>query len=384
MPDIVIVGGGISGTSAAFELAHEGHAVTLIEARDLAAMASGWTLGGVRQSGRHPAELPLARAAVKLWETMEERLGVPSGYRQKGNLRIARDEAEAGVIKALVEEQGNQGLAIEWLDDTAAIREIAPAVTGKIVAASFCASDGQAEPSMAVAAFASAAQRYGARIRTGIRAVSLMVEGDRVRGVMTDKGPVEADRVVVAAGVHAPELLQPLGLNLPLDLRLVCALQSEPVEPMLEQVLGVANADCAGRQQMDGRFRVTSGIGPWGGQLDGWREEDLHPRPGDIAAIAERISALIPPFAEMRVARIWGGLIDMTPDGLPVLDVAQEVEGLVIAAGFSGHGFCLGPATGEIVADLALGRECRHPIGPFSLKRMHNLAPGGAPLTLHG
>src|SRR5438477_12162501 len=114
---IVIIGGGITGTSAAAELAREGQAVTLIEKHGVAAMASGWTLGGVRQSGRDPAELPLARAAVAMWSGLHDTLDADVEYRRKGNLRLARNAAEAELIRALVASQRAQGLEIDFLPD---------------------------------------------------------------------------------------------------------------------------------------------------------------------------------------------------------------------------------------------------------------------------
>jgi sarcosine oxidase subunit beta len=381
---VIIIGGGISGAAAAWELAREGHSVTLLEARALAAMASGWTLGGVRQSGRHPAELPLARAAVDIWAGLAEALGADVGYRRGGNLRLARDDAEAGAIRALVERQRAQGLDLHYLDGPAEVRAVAPALSDRIVAASYCPSDGHADPVASVAAFAGAARRHGAVIREGIRVTGLIRQGGRVIGVETAQGPLHADRVVLAAGVHAPELMAPLGLVLPLELRLVSVLQTAPLPPMLDQVLGVANAGCAARQEIGGRLRVTTGIGPWLRPLEGWRAEDLHPSAADVSLLGERIAAILPAFRAAPLARLWGGLIDLTPDGLPVLDAPPETPGLVIAAGFSGHGFCLGPVTGRIVADLVLGRQERHPIAPFRLARFAGPGPAPADLTLHG
>src|SRR6476659_5551686 len=118
MPDIIIVGGGITGTAAALSLAERGSDVTLIERRGIAAMASGWTLGGVRQSGRHPAELPLARAAVAIWPGLAETLGDVE-YRRTGNLRLARTPAEVDVIRALVSAQQALGLELHFLSDNA-------------------------------------------------------------------------------------------------------------------------------------------------------------------------------------------------------------------------------------------------------------------------
>src|SRR5256885_14605500 len=123
---IVTSGGVITGPSAAAELAREGQAVTLIEKRGIAAMASGWTLGGVRQSGRDPAELPLALAAVALWGGLAETLGADVEYRRTGNLRLARTTAEDNVIHTLVSTQETLGLEIHFLSDNGAIRVLAP------------------------------------------------------------------------------------------------------------------------------------------------------------------------------------------------------------------------------------------------------------------
>src|SRR6202023_992437 len=126
MPDVVVIGGGINGPAAALTLAEEDRSVTLIEKHGIAAMASGWTLGGVRQSGRDPAELPLARAAVALWPALRERLGEDVEYRRLGNLRLARDDAEVEIIRRMVEEQRGRGLELDFLPDNRAVREVAP------------------------------------------------------------------------------------------------------------------------------------------------------------------------------------------------------------------------------------------------------------------
>lgn len=385
MPDVVIVGGGISGVSAAYEIARAGHAVTLLEARGLAAMASSWTLGGVRQSGRDPAELPLAQAAVERWAGLDVELDAPTGYRRHGNLRLARTEAEAAVIRELVQQQGALGLAIEYLPDNAAVRDKAPAIGPGILAASFCPGDGNADPVPAVHAYAAAARRHGAVIREGIAVRRLARSGNRVTGVETQAGQtIAAGRVVVATGIHAPELLTPLGLSLPLTIRLVCVMQSVPLPPLLAPVFGVANADCAGRQEIDGRLRVTTGIGDWPHDPRGWTEALLAPPSRDVAALIARTSLVLPAVADAGIARLWGGLIDLTPDALPAIDADTGLDGLVVAAGFSGHGFGIGPVTGEILADLCLGRRSRFDLSPFRLNRFAAGERPAAELTLHG
>lgn len=385
MPDVIIIGGGISGAATAYEIARAGHSVTLFEARSLAAMASGWTLGGVRQSGRDPAELPLAKAAVARWGGIDEELEAATGYRRHGNLRLARTEAEVDTIRDLVVAQRALGLDIDYLADTAAIRAIAPAISPSVLAASFCPGDGHADPVPAVRAYAAAAARHGAVIRDGVGVRALLRSGDAVTGVETSEGEVvSADRVVLATGIHAPELLAPLGLTLPLRVRLVCVLQSAPLPPLLEQVFGVANADCAGRQEIDGRLRVTTGIGDWPHEPSRWTADMLAPRAADIAMLIDRVTGILPDFAQAGVARVWGGLIDLTPDALPAIDAHTGIDGLIVAAGFSGHGFGIGPVTGEILADLALARQPRFDLAPFRLDRFAGRDMADTALTLHG
>ena len=215
MPDVLIIGGGISGVAAAYLLAREGVSVTLLEQYGLAAMASGWTLAGVRQSGRDADELPLAMAAVTVWKDLGEELDADIEYRQNGNLRLARDDAESVIIRQMVDEQRALGLDLEFLDGNAAVRAVAPAISDTVVAASFCPSDGHANPKATVRAYARTAERIGAKIRLGEQVDAILTERDRIVGVRTHMSTYPAAKVVIAAGIHAPALLEPLGLTLP-------------------------------------------------------------------------------------------------------------------------------------------------------------------------
>lgn len=382
LDEFIIIGGGITGCATAWSLAREGRRVRLLEGRRLAAMASGWTLGGVRQSGRDPAEMPLARAAVELWPRLADLLGHETGYARHGNLRLARDAAEAARISALVEVQRALGLDLAFLPDNRAIRAVAPAISEQVVAASFCPTDGYADPVAATLAFARAAEALGAAIEEGVSATGVVQRNGRVAGVETTAGFLPAAGVIVAAGTHAPALLVGLGLSLPLAVMQVQVVQSEPVGRCFEQVFGVANADCAGRQEPDGRFRYTTGIGPFTGDAEGWSEAALAPAAKDISRLRARIDAVLPAAAAAPVARSWGGLIDLTPDALPVIDA--PLPGLVVAAGFSGHGFGIGPISGRMAAELALGRTPSFDSAPFALARFATRAAPQAALTLHG
>ncbi len=383
MTKIAIVGGGITGLAAAHALAAHGASVTLFEARRLGAMASTWTLGGVRQSGRDPAELPLARAAIERWSRLDDVLGAPTGYRRKGNLRLARTEAEIEVIRAMVSAQRERGLSLEFLERRADIRAIAPAIGDAVLAASFCPGDGHADPDLTIAAYASALKRMGVTIEEGAAVHRLVTARGRVTGVETAAGAVHADAVVVAAGIHAPALLAPLSIELPMVAKCVCVLRTVATAPVFEQVFGVANADCAGRQEIGGAFRITTGIGDWPGDPRRWTEDALRPPLDTVADLIQRTVPLLPVLAGLGLERCWGGLIDLTPDALPVLDAPPEWPGLVIGAGFSGHGFGIGPVSGEILASLALREATPFALEPFRLARFASLS-GQAPLTLHG
>lgn len=378
---VVVIGGGISGTAAAFELAKRGVSVTLLERGDLASMGSGWTLAGVRQSGRHPAELPLARAAVERWQHLGDELGADIEYRQDGNLRLALTDADVPAIRQVVEDGNAAGIGMTYLPDIDAVHEVAPALTDDLAGASFCPTDGHANPHLAVRAFADAARRHGATIETGVEVQAIETDRTRVTGVRTSTGRIATETVVVAAGVYTPYLLDPLGIRIPFDTVQVPAVQTVATSPLLDQVLGIPTGGFAGRQEASGRFRLTGFSIPWNAT---WHDaENVLPTMTQVRETITWACRLVPAIRELRMARVWGGLIDKTPDALPVIERTPEIDGLIVAAGFSGHGFCLGPVTGEILADLATEGRTAHPIGAFARRRLDAMTEREA-VSLHG
>jgi sarcosine oxidase subunit beta len=384
-PDVLVIGAGITGVAAAHALIEAGASVEVIDRYGPAAMASGWTLAGVRQSGRHPAELPLARAAVALWPELGRSLGADTRYRQEGNLRLARNEDEVETVRALVDNQRATGLDLSFLPDPAAVREIAPALSPAVLAASWCPTDGHADPVATVLAYLGRAGRLGARIVMGERVLRLESRGGRIVEAVTGRRRIAAGAVLAAPGIFVNMLLEPLGLSIPLRRPIVTVLRSAPCAPLLKPVLGVANADMAARQEVSGRLRVTSGAEDWRGSLD---EIDRRPvaRPSfqRVAETIARVSAVLSAFAEAEVESVWGGVLDLTSDALPVIDRAPGFDNLVVAAGFSGHGFGIGPVTGPVAADLALDRPPRIPLDAFRFERFARAGREQAALELHG
>ena len=390
LPDVVIVGAGITGCATALALAEAGVKVEVIERYRPAAMASGWTLAGVRQSGRDPAELPLARKAVEIWQTLDARLDAQTGYRQSGNLRLARTESEAEVIRNLVSSQTEAGLEMEILNPVEA-REIAPALAKSFLLASWCPSDGHADPVASVEGFRNAAERLGVRFRTnvGVKNVNIIETAARRQfaSFLTTDGPIVAGAGLLATGIQTNALLEGLGLHIPMTIPLVSVFQTAPLPETLGPVIGVANADLAIRQQIDGRLRFTGGAEQASAALEMSGEYPaVHPPAASLARTISLVSATLPMVAKAPIARIWGGLLDLTPDALPVLDCVSGIDGLFVAAGFSGHGFGIGPAIGPVLASQILGEKSGLSVKAFSFDRFKNqsMQKMRGSLQLHG
>ncbi|SFZ85924.1 sarcosine oxidase subunit beta [Devosia enhydra] len=382
MFDVAVVGAGISGSATAHELARRGHKVVLIDQYGPASMASGWTLAGVRQSGRHPAELPLAQAAVGRWQTLAEELDGETHYRQVGNLRCARTEPEADRIAAIVEDHRQSGLEMSLLRGRA-VQQIAPLVSESVICASFCPSDGHADPQATVNSFVAAAQRLGAETRSGEAVTGLVIENGRATGVTTATETISAGTVVLATGIYGNSLIAPYGYHVPYEVMSATMMRSVPMEAPQMPVIGVANGDTTLRQEVGGQFRIGGGHEVWDGRmaLDPWPQ--VRPPARSVATLVERYSALVPSLGDVRLDRLWCGLIDQTIDALPVLDILPDAGGVVLATGFSGHGFCLGPVTGKILADLAEAGTTSFPIAPFAMDRFAGRAAGST-VELHG
>ena len=373
--EIIVIGGGITGCATTYELSKRGVKVTLIEREALHAMGSGWTLAGVRQSGRHAAELPIARAAVARWATLADELGAPTDYRRDGNLRLALLPEEADTIRQVVTDGIAAGVPLEYIADRHTIREIAPDVAPNIAGASFCPTDGHADNIKTVRAYADAARNLGARIVTGVTARELLVESGAIRGVHTSDGPMAADCVIVAAGIYAPRMIAPLGLNLPLAVVHCPVVQTVPTEDVqLKPVLGVATGSFAARATVRGGIRFIGASVPWP------HGEHTATNTGvsvqQLESMTRTALAIVPRLADVRIEHVWGGLIDDTPDNLPVLDAVADFPGLILGTGFSGHGFGIGPVTGEILANLAMyQRDDRFDMAPFRLNRFATGTP---------
>jgi sarcosine oxidase subunit beta len=355
---VVIVGGGLMGLSAAWQLrrADPGVRVVLLERARVGAAASGASAAGVRVMGRDPAERALALVSLQRWAELDRELEGLTGYRRGGGLRVALDEAAWRQAPAWVAEQQADGVPLEVLD-AAEARRLAPAVAASCLGGVYCAIDGQAEAGPAVLAFANRARRTGVRLEERVGAEQVIVERGRVVAVARTDGRREAcDVVIIAAGTWSPRLLAPHGVRLPFTTRALQMLLTEPAPGALAPVLGAFDRKLSFKQLAGGAYLIGGG---WPAAMPdeaGNRWEMIDASVQSSLAVAREV---YPPVADAKLARGWAGLEAFTPDDLPVLGPVPGLEGVLVAAGFSGHGFALAPAVGEVLARLALGRDAR-------------------------
>lgn len=349
--DVIIIGGGIEGCSTAYHLTKRGITnVLVLEAQDI--MLNGGSsrnAGGVRQSGRDPRELPLALYGVQhIWPTLGEELGVDVEYNQGGNLRLGKTDEHLKTLTRLASNAAACGVGV-WMIDGDEAREINPYLSKAVVGASWCPTDGHANPLTTGLGFYRRALAAGVRFATGEKVVELRKVAGRVRQVVAEHGVYEADTVMVCAGAQSKEILSTVGINAPVRPRIDHCMVTEGQPHMFDTMLGTAEADFYGGQTNHGSF-------VFGGDddLEGFDIYDVR-TPGTSTTapcVCRGIMKYFPDLASMNIVRTWAGWIDITPDGVPILGDCSEVPGLVAAYGFNAHGFGISPAVGYAMAEL--------------------------------
>ena len=414
---VVVIGGGVVGVSAALSLVEAGVPVLLCEKGRIAAEQSSRNWGWVRKQGRDIRELPLMIEAQALWRRHAGGLGPEIGYREAGCTYLCASEVELEAhAKWLDAARGHQLGSRLWSRRDLAAR-IGAGAAG-FVGALHTPDDAMAEPGLAVPALARRAAALGAEIREATAVRALIRSGGRVSGVMTEHGPVTCDAVILAGGAWSRTFMENLGLALP-QLAIRASVMRSSAGPEIDLgprgtgAIGAAGASV--RRRMDGGYTIArsgaarfeiipagfrhftaflpmlrrrwriielglgrSFFGPLGRQR--WDETGpspfeavriLDPVPdmrllADVMATAQRLH---PALRDVRPVQSWGGMIDVTPDELPVIDHVPQAPGLVLATGFSGHGFGIGPGAGLAAAQLATGVAPVVALSAFALDR---------------
>lgn len=370
--DVAIVGGGIVGASAALALRRRGVDVVLLE-RDLCgSRSSGVNYGGVRRQGRPLSQLPLAQRAHEIWGRLPELLGTDGEYQRTGHFKIARSEDDLAALERYEAMSRDYGLGIELLSGQG-LRERCPWLGGKAVGGSLCREDGQANPRLVSPAFALAARRAGAHIFERTPLTEVEHDGRqfvlRSGTALTVRAPV----LINCAGAWSGPLASQFGETVPLQSGHPAMAVTEPVPFFMQWSLGVEGGSIYCRQVARGNLVLGGGSGI-GLDADRARSER-----SAIAALAVQAIELLPVLKHAHFIRTWSGTEGYLPDRQPVLGKSRTTPGLLHGFGFAGAGFQIGPAAGEVLADLARDGRSSTPIDTFCIGRF---SPASAPTAV--
>lgn len=394
--DVVIVGAGIMGCATAYYLARHGIKAVVLDKSRIAGQQSTRAWGFVRKQGRDPSEMPLAIASNRLWLRLEEELQTDLGWRQGGCLYVGHDARQMAHYEACLETSRQHGVDTRLLSANE-VRALVPGFEADQIGGLFTPSDGQAEPRLVAPAFARRAAELGARFIEGCGLTGIDVAGGKIVAARTEQGEIRTDRIICTAGAASWRVLRSLGIVLPQH-------QVRGTVARTSSGPAVGAVACIGggigwRQRSDGSFNlandarvdvdVTLGhlralewyMGPLlqnyrsfnfklngaflddirqrlptsetgrNGHLVGVRDPLLPTNDGDIRSCLARLRKALPSQGNVEIVERWAGGIDVLPDGIPVLDAPATPSGLMIATGFCGHGFALGPIVGKTLAD---------------------------------
>ncbi len=411
--DVVVIGGGIIGASTALELAERGVSVLLCEKGQIAGEQSSRNWGWARLGMRDPREIPLMQEALRLWQGMDKRTGRKTGYTRSGILFGASGARSGGNLERWMRNVDKLQTGARMVSGSE-LAELLPGNQNGFDCALYMPQDGRAEPQWAAPAIAEAARDKGAAIMTQCAVRSVDTEVGRVSGVFTERGRVACDHVVLAGGAWSRLFAGNAGIALPQLKVLNTVMRTSPVEHGPE--IALWSDDFAIRKRADGGYTIASGyentvdivpdsfrlarqflpafVQEWrslrfrlskrwmaeAGQDRSWLPTDvtpfehcrvLDPEPSQkvLRSAWARARKGFPVLEQAEIVQSWAGLIDVTPDAVPVISGVDGLPGMTIATGFSGHGFGIGPGAGRLAADLVTqATPCVDPVA-FRLSR---------------
>ena len=423
--DVAVIGAGVAGTATAWFLARAGVSVLLCEKGRVAAEQSSRNWGWVRQQGRDAAELPIMMESNRIWRGLAAETGEPGlAFTPAGCVYVAADRQRLATFERWCEIARRHQLDTRMLTRKQ-VGELLPGVAGDRYGGMATPSDGRSEPRLAVPALARAAQRLGVTVAENCAVRALDLEGGRLAGIVTERGRVLCGSDVLAGGAWSGLFAGNAGIAIPQLLVRATAVRTGPAPAAIGP--NVSLTGIALRRRDDGGYTVGTGfadhfVGPpsfrhlgrfrrlvrqsarelrllpaaprgypgaWA-TAQRWNADEetpfervrvLDPAPARAAVrrIRERLPRQVPALGKIGFSGAWAGMIDVTPDAVPILGEADAIPGLLIATGFSGHGFGIGPAVGRIAADMVRGRPPGHDLDRFRLQRFFDgsaIVPG--------
>lgn len=357
--DVIIIGGGVVGCAAAYYLAKAGNSnvIVLESTGSIGHGGSSRNGGGVRQSGRDVRELPYAMYGIKhLWPTLSEELGVDVEYTQKGNLRLGKTEEHLKKLQTLASNAQSVGLDVRMVD-AKEVKEICPYLSDDIIGASWCPTDGHANPLTTTLGFYKRALEMGVRFYTKAEVKELRKVKGKVRKVVLSDGEVlEGETIILAAAYESRAIARTVGVDLPMTRLIDECLVTEMQPHMFDIMLGTAGADFYGHQAKHGSFIFGSDCG-YEEVTDMEDPSKLLTNSMTLSASCRAIMDYVPALRNAKVVRSWCGWLDNAFDGVPFISRVDEAEGLIVACGFTGHGFGTAPVVGLMLSQMVAGEE---------------------------
>jgi sarcosine oxidase, subunit beta len=368
--DVLIIGGGVIGTSAALFLAKRGRNVTLIERFLVGQQASGTNFGNVRRQGRPVFEIPLTNRACDVWRSMPELLGTDCEFIPAGHLRICYHDRPDALERfhRYAADVRPLGLELEILEGSA-LRKKFPFFGKDVLAGSWSPLDGHANPRLVAPAFARAAVRAGVTLRENIAVQSATHDGHDFEVATSDGQRHRAPALLLCAGAWSSQFAAAFGEPVPLVTRAPTMSVTEPVPYVVAPSIGVSTP----LEHESVYFRqIPRGNLIIGGSTRGpsWTDERRAPVvPENTLRQFEQIRRLVPAFARINLIRVWSGVESYTPDDTPVIGHSATTPGLHYGFGFSGSGFQIGPGVGATLAELIATGQSAIDLAPYSIMR---------------
>jgi sarcosine oxidase, subunit beta len=360
--DVAIIGGGIVGASAALALRRMGMTVTLLERGFCGTQASGVNYGGVRRQGRPFSQLPLSQRAHGIWAELRQVIGIDGEYVRCGHLKIARSQTDLESLEGYRARAADFDLDLQMVSRSE-LRANYPWLAEHVAGASFCPEDGQANPRLVAPAFARAARKLGAIIHEQTAVEDLLHDGREFTLRSKCGLEVQAPVLLNCAGAWSRRIAQRFGEDVPLESAHPAMVVTEPLPPFMDVNLGAEGGGIYARQAARGNCVI--------GGARGYPLDEERSRPGSraIATILAQAAAFIPRLRSAWIIRSWSGTEGYLPDRQPVIGPSATTTGLFHAFGFSGAGFQIGPAVGEVLAELVRDGRTPTPIDAFSITR---------------
>jgi glycine/D-amino acid oxidase-like deaminating enzyme len=412
--DAVVIGSGVIGIATAMELQQRGLSVVVLEKGEAAAEQSSRNWGWCRQMGRDAREIPLIKVSLELWRGMNARIGRETGYRTCGILYLNETETEQQKDVSWIEGNAKpHGLKTRLLT-SAETAALLPGSTKNWAGAMYTEDDGRAEPFIAVPEMAEYFKQNGGMIFTHCAARGIETSAGHASSVVTERGAIATRNVVLAGGYWSSRFLGNLGIRFPQSGVISSVMRTSPVE--LGHGRTFSGNAFAMRKRLDGGYTIANNFTSVADLtpshlkyfrdflpillhdrkavklrvgkrfFDEWKLPShwkldqispfemvriLDPEPYDhlLENAASALREHFPAFKDMRIEEKWAGMIDATPDAVPVIDAVEQVPGLCLASGFSGHGFGLGPGAGKLMAEIITGEKPSVDPQPFRFKR---------------